>query len=81
MQNQEYEIRELVQKIERVLSYIENDSSTGRKGLFAQVDENKVSIEQLQRDAQIRKGLGVGLGMAGAAIFFLIKIIIELLSS
>lgn len=80
MQNQEYEIRELVQKVERVLSYIENDTATGRKGLFAQVEENRSNIEELQRSSLIRKGMNIGWGMAGAAIFFLIKIIFDLLT-
>ncbi len=79
MQNQEYEIRELVQKVERVLSYIENDTATGRKGLFAQVEENRQNIEELQRSSLIRKGMNIGWGAAGAAIFFLIKIIFDLL--
>lgn len=80
MHNQGYEIKELVQKVERVLSYIENDSTTGRKGLFTQVEENRKNIEELQRNSFIRKGMMVGWGAAGAAIVFLIQIIIELLS-
>lgn len=80
MQNQEYDIKELVQKVERVLSYIENDSTTGRKGLFAQVEENRMSIEALQRSSLIRKGMNMGWGAAGAAIFFLVKVIIDLLT-
>jgi hypothetical protein len=80
MGNQEYEIKELVQKVERVLSYIENDSTTGRKGLFAQVEENRLNIEDLQRSSFIRKGMNIGWGAAGAAIFFLLKVIWELLS-
>ena len=78
MQNQEYEIKELVQKVERVLSYIENDTTTGRKGLFAQVEENKKNIEGLLRNSLIRKGMNIGWGAAGAAIFFLLKIVWEL---
>lgn len=80
MQNQEYEIRELVQKVERVLSYIENDTTTGRKGLFAQVEENRNNIEELQRSSLIKKGMSMGWGAAGAVIVFLIKIIWELIS-
>lgn len=80
MQSQEYEIKELVQKVERVLSYIENDSTTGRKGLFAQVEENRQNIEELQRSSLIRKGMSMGWGAAGAAIFFLLKIIVGLLT-
>jgi hypothetical protein len=80
MQNQEYEIKELVQKVERVLSYIENDTTTGRKGLFAQVEENRTNIEDLQRTGFIKKGMNIGWGAAGAAIFFLLKIIWEMIS-
>jgi|AntDeeMetagen681_2_1112603.scaffolds.fasta_scaffold15469_2 hypothetical protein len=80
MQDQEYEIKELVQKVERVLSYIENDTTTGRKGLFAQVEENRTNIEDLQRSGYIRKGMGIGWGAAGAAIFFLLKILWEMLN-
>jgi len=79
MQNQEYEIKELVQKVERMLSYIENDTTTGRKGLFAQVEENRANIEDLQRSSLLRKGMSIGWGAAGAAMFFLLKIVWELL--
>jgi len=78
MQNQEYEIKELVQKVERMLSYIENDTTTGRKGLFAQVEENRTNIEKLQKSSLIRRGMNIGWGAAGAAIFFLLKIMWEL---
>lgn len=73
----EYEIKELVQKVERILSYIENDSTTGRKGLFAQVEENKQNIEELQRGTYIRKGVMMGWGAAGSVIVILIKIILS----
>jgi len=79
MQNQEYEIKELVQKVERMLSYIENDTTTGRKGLFAQVEENRTNIEDLQRSSLLKKGMNIGWGAAGAAMFFLLKIVWELL--
>ena len=79
MQNQEYEIKELVQKVERMLSYIENDTTTGRKGLFAQVEENRTNIEKLQKSSLIRRGMNIGWGAAGAAMFFLLKIVWELL--
>jgi len=79
MQNQEYEIKELVQKVERMLSYIENDTTTGRKGLFAQVEENRTNIEKLQKSSLIRRGMSIGWGAAGAAMFFLLKIVWELL--
>lgn len=78
--NKEQEIKELVQKIDRVLSYIENDSTTGRKGLFAQVEENRMNIEELQRSSLIKKGMSIGWGAAGAAIFFLLKIIFDLIT-
>lgn len=74
MQNQEYEIKELVQKVERLLSYIENDDTTGRKGLFTQVEENRTNIEYLQRSSLLKKGMSMGWAAAGAAIFFLLKI-------
>lgn len=80
MQDKDYEIRELVQKVERVLSYIENDSMTGRKGLFTQVEENRKNIEDLQRKSLIKKGVSIGWGAAGAAIFFLLKIIFDLIT-
>jgi len=80
MQNQEYEIKELVQKVERVLSYIENDTTTGRKGLFAQVEENRTNIEDLQRTALIKRGMNIGWGAAGGAIFLLLKVIWELIN-
>lgn len=80
MHERDYEIKDLVQKVERILSYIENDTMTGRKGLFTQVEDNRKNIEDLQRKSLVRKGVSIGWGAAGAAIFFLLKIIFDLIT-
>jgi hypothetical protein len=77
IESPEYDIRELVQKVDKVLSYIQNDDTTGRKGLFAQVEENKQNIEELQRGTYVRKGVMMGWGAAGSIIVILIKIIFD----
>ena len=76
----------LDKKIDRVLSYIETDKTTGRKGLFENQQDLAKDHEQLKDDLQevkneiktdkkVLAAKGAFLGFIGGGILWLIKLL------
>ncbi|MFI5404895.1 MAG: hypothetical protein ACHQ1D_00130 [Nitrososphaerales archaeon] len=74
-------IRKVEGKIDRVLSYLENDPTTGREGIFQTVAKHGISINEiiLKRDieAAYKNGKSTVYGFIGGAVGSLIVIIID----
>ena len=75
---------EIKSKLDRILSYIEDDPKTGRKGIFRQVQENSEDIEKnkddisgvksgIETDKKVLTGKVTVLGFIGGAVLWVLK--------
>lgn len=71
------QIKELDDKITRILFYLENDEKTGKKGLIGKVDDMEEVISDLVLKDKIKAAKVAGIGVSGGAIVLIIEAIIK----
>ncbi len=50
------EVKELNEKLDRVLSYLDNDPLTGRRGLYEDMQDLKSRVNNIELEKKITKG-------------------------
>ena len=70
---QQKQIKELDDKITRILFYLENDEKTGKKGLIGKVEYMEEVINDLVLKDKIKAAKVAGIGISGGAIFAVLE--------
>lgn len=62
------QIQSLNTKVDRILNFLENDPSTGEKGLVARTKDLEKKIGQIETDEKVKRGKTTVLTIVGSAL-------------
>ena len=68
----EKEFKQLTDNVKRILSYLENDETTGRKGIFHDVSELKDRVSTIEDRYKIQTGVLAFFSAIGAFLLWLV---------
>lgn len=74
---QQKQIKELDDKITRILFYLENDEKTGKKGLIGKFEDIEDIINDLVLKDKIKAAKVAGIGISGGAIVMIAETLIK----
>lgn len=67
------EFKQLTDNVKRILSYLENDETTGRKGIFHDVNELKARVTIIEDRHKIRNGVIAFFSVVASACFWILR--------
>jgi hypothetical protein len=66
-------LEELSENVKRILSYLENDETTGRKGIFHDVSDLKDRVGKIEDRHKLQVGLIAVFSSIGAGLIWLFE--------
>lgn len=70
---EERDFQQLMADVKRILTYLENDESTGRKGIFHDVEENKKRLQKIEDRQKAQRAIVTFLSVIGGFLFWVLR--------
>jgi hypothetical protein len=67
------DFKQLTDNVKRILSYLENDETTGRKGIFHDVSDLKARITAIEDRHKVRNGVIAFFSVVASFVFWILR--------